>query len=112
MVRLNVSNVKKDENLLKDTFKLLDNEWEELKHLIFHDNPKNYHQKGNHPSFAIRDYLQRLNKAGRFFGVESLYPENENIWYLNSGDVYNLTIIFKNNKLYIGCVGDIIEKIG
>jgi hypothetical protein len=69
-----------------------------------------YHNKGDHISFGIRDYLQEINNIICTFGVESLHPEID-IQYCNTGDMYAITIYYYNNKLRIGDIGTILETL-
>ena len=67
------------------------------------------YNKGHHISFAIRDYLEDIDKVLHTFGVESLYPEFD-LEYCNTGDIYNMTIFYYKGKLRIGDIGSILEK--
>jgi len=68
-----------------------------------------YHSRGQHISFAIRDWLEDINKILCTFGVESGYPEYEDLQYCNTGDTYALTIMWYKGKLRIGDWGTIAE---
>jgi len=63
---------------------------------------EDYHSRGVHISFAIRDWLENINKVLCTFGVESSYPEYEDLQYCNIGDTYALTILYYKGKLRIG----------
>ena len=66
----------------------------------------------------INERLDQVNKLltntkiykGGYFGVEAVEHKGEFIEYLNTGDLYNLTIYHYKNKFHIGCVADILER--
>ena len=64
---------------------------------------------GYHPSFAIQDRMELIDKVLGNFGVESLYPDVD-LTYSNTGDTYATTIYYYNNRFNIGCWGDVAEK--
>lgn len=70
-----------------------------------------------HESFLIRDTLlvveQWFPDLGTF-GVEYI-PAGSNkrspaITYLNTGDCYDLTLMYVNGRFRLGCWGDIVER--
>lgn len=70
-----------------------------------------------HISFLVRDTLlvieQWFPELGTF-GVEGM-PEGNNqrspaFDYLNTGDSYELTIMYVRGRFQIGCWGDIVER--
>lgn len=67
------------------------------------------YKKGEHKSFAINDYLQKINDLIGCFGVESLYPDID-LEYCNAGDTYAITIFWYNDKLWIGDWGSVAER--
>lgn len=70
-----------------------------------------------HDSFAVRDAMLLAEAACPdvgTFGVEYV-PEGNNsrspaIDYLNSGDTYELTLLYVNGRFRVGCWGDIVER--
>jgi len=68
-----------------------------------------YHTGGQHISFAIRDWLEDINKILCTHGVESGYPDYEDLQYCNTGDTYALTILYYKGRLRIGDCGTIAE---
>lgn len=64
-----------------------------------------------HISHAVVGFLELLNTAGGFSGVESLYPAAENRWYLNAGDTYTATVFYDHyqDRLFISSLGDLAE---
>lgn len=46
------------------------------------------------------------------FGVESLKRQDECAYYLNTGDSYNLTLIYWRGNYRVQCVADFVETIG
>ncbi len=67
---------------------------------------------GEHWSHAANAWFEEVGKLGDFnFGVESLYPKQPEIMYLNAGDTYATTLIFNHNqgRVYLGCWGDIVK---
>lgn len=49
----------------------------------------------------------------RTHGVEYLgwhKRNHEHIYYCNTGDLYNLTVIFAGLRMYVGCCADMVEK--
>ena len=71
-----------------------------------------YHTGGQHISFAIRDWLEDINRVLCAFGVESGYPDIPSLEYCNTGEMYNITLLHYKGKLYIGDVGSLMEKQG
>ena len=70
-----------------------------------------------HPSFLVRDILinvERVFPDLGTFGVEYI-PAGSNaqspeITYLNTGDSYDLTVLYVNGHFTIGSWGDIVER--
>jgi hypothetical protein len=70
-----------------------------------------------HTSFLVRDTLlvveQWFPDLGTF-GVEHIYrgsnKRSPSIDYLNTGDSYELTIMYVRGRFRIGCWGDIVER--
>lgn len=74
-------------------------------------------RRGVHVSHDVADYLERVLKAcgnSGLYGVESLYPELPDVWYLNAGDPYTETLIYNSDihQWSLGCWGDIVERAG
>ena len=69
-----------------------------------------------HRSFLIRDVLLAIESAYELgtFGVEYIAKghnqKSPSITYLNSGDTYNLTILYVKGQFRVGCWGDIVER--
>lgn len=65
-----------------------------------------------HISHDVMDFMGILNEIGEYYGVESLYPELPNLFYLNIGDTYAPTIFYntENNRLFVSSMGDVIEN--
>lgn len=69
-----------------------------------------------HESFLVRDTL--LNVESVFvdlgtFGVEHIAANGEQspeITYLNTGDQYDLTLLYVNGRFRLGCWGDLVER--
>lgn len=62
------------------------------------------------PMYLLR--LTALNKAGNFMGVESAQSSSgEWLSFLNSGDVYNGTVIYWRGKYRVQSLGDFIETM-
>ena len=57
--------------------------------------------------------MEELNKLAEFHGTESLYPQREEIYYLNAGDIYAATLIFNafTGTVRIGDIGSVIERL-
>ena len=61
-------------------------------------------------------YLRRAAIAGLltdFHGIEYLgihKRSNDRVYYLNAGDPYATTLIFKGNRAFVGCWGDLVER--
>lgn len=49
-----------------------------------------------------------INKILKLYGIETYHHYH----YINSGDIYNTTLIFDFEKIkfYVGCIGDEMEK--
>ena len=60
----------------------------------------------------VRDALERANAAMNGHGVEGLYPNFPNFYYVNMGDTYSTTLCFTGKSFYIGTWGDWVEKHG
>ena len=85
---------------------------------------KEYQRLLNHPdyrhcheSFALRDALQ--NTEAKYtdlgtFGVEYIQKGSNRlspaITYLNTGDTYELTILYVNGQFRVGCWGNYVER--
>ena len=82
----------------------------ELIDICTKDNYINYIEGGEHVSFAIVKYMEKINNIIGTFGVESCFPEIPDLYYCNSGDTYNITILHYKGKLYIGDWGSVAEK--
>ena len=65
-----------------------------------------------HKSFSTTRYMEELNKLIKSYGVESLYPDWPEWFYLNFGDTYDTTFLYnyKTDTLYIGDWGSLVEK--
>ena len=82
------------------------------------DNPEQVHHRikqgfeiGNgHISHSVADFLEEINSLSGHFGVESLYPERPEIWYLNAGDTYTTTLCYNHDsdRFFIACWGDLV----
>jgi hypothetical protein len=102
-------------NLKKYAKIILDKEYTEQKekeliNLCCKKSIADYHDGYSHISFAIRDYLEDINKIMNAYGVESLYNDGIDLDYVNTGDTYNITIFYYKDKLRIGDWGSIAEK--
>lgn len=70
-------------------------------------------------NYLRNNYADSLDKLCGTFGIEGInetslqYPDSEEIEfeYLNVGDTYQSTIIFKDGKISLGSYGDMIEEI-
>ena len=82
----------------------------ELIDICTKDNYTNYIEGREHRSFAIVKYMEKINDIIGTFGVESCFPEIPDLYYCNSGDTYNITILYYKGKLYIGDWGSVAEK--
>lgn len=67
---------------------------------------------------TAQDLLFDIDRILGNFGVEDLYDqenpqlfENVTIYYSNSGDTYNWTIIYYNGSFYIGDWGSLLEYL-
>ena len=49
-----------------------------------------------HKSHAVAAFLESLADLSGHYGVESLYPENPCLWYLNAGDSYSSTVFYNS----------------
>jgi len=76
-----------------------------------------YHSTG-HYSHDLADYLERLCALTEYYGVESLFPANPNVWYFQAGDTYTATLICTVSSTWaggisfrftIGCWGDLVD---
>jgi hypothetical protein len=56
--------------------------------------------------------LRLANDAMDGHGVENLYPEFPNFYYVNIGDTYDRTFYYNGNTMQIGSWGDFVEKHG
>lgn len=56
--------------------------------------------------------LKEANDAMGGFGIESLYPEFPNFYYVNMGDTYKKTLYYNGVSLQIGSWGDYVERHG
>ncbi len=56
--------------------------------------------------------LKEANAAMAGFGVESLYPEFPNFYYVNMGDTYDKTMYYNGTSIMIGSWGDYYERHG
>jgi hypothetical protein len=70
-----------------------------------------YTRYDGHISHAVAAFLEPLNSIGGFSGVESLYPNAENLWYLNAGDTYTSTVFYDHyqDRFFISSLGDLAE---
>lgn len=53
-----------------------------------------------------------INTAAGFHGVEYLGVDRrtgEHVYYCNAGDVYAATLCFSGGRLFIACIGDLVE---
>jgi hypothetical protein len=109
---LNRVNLKKHKEDIMKCLKLTEEQFTELRKAILKDSYKNYHTPGDHISFAIDEYLEKINKIIRTHGVESMYPDLPQYHYCNIGDPYTRTIVMNSNtkKVMLTCWGDILEK--
>jgi hypothetical protein len=70
-------------------------------------------------NYLRNSYAYRLDKLCDTYGIEGIkeeslqYPDSKEIEfeYLNAGDTYQTTIIFKDNKTSLGSYGDMIEEL-
>jgi hypothetical protein len=90
-------------NITEETFKVFVS-------LVTKYTWEDYWDRRSHTSFAKREYMQYVNNVIKGSGVDSLYPDLPDIWYVNMGDTYATTVILKDDKLYIGTWGDVVEK--
>lgn len=70
-----------------------------------------FEKEYGHISHSVAGFLEKLNEIGDFCGVESLFPEKENIFYLNAGDTYTPTVCYDyfSHRLFVACWGDLVE---
>lgn len=69
-------------------------------------------KKYSDQSFAVIQYLERLETfVGGTFGVESLWPDAPDFFYLNNGETYQETLCFKRGSLLWRCWGSEIEAL-
>lgn len=71
----------------------------------------------SHESFAVRDAMlcaERQYVDCGTFGVEHIDKgsnrRSPEIEYLNTGDTYDLTVLYVNGRFRVGCCGDIVER--
>lgn len=69
------------------------------------------------PAWKSENILQHVSDLMEMHGVLSYQPGDDNpshpaFSYINSGDTYNLTLIFNHHtgRFFTGCIGDLIEK--
>ena len=51
---------------------------------------------------AVDQYMNKEGSGG-CFGVEDLYPDYPHIYYINTGDTYNVTLVYDNDTGSIKC---------
>jgi hypothetical protein len=49
-----------------------------------------------HKSHAVASFLAELNALSGHYGVESLYPERPELWFLDAGDSYAATVFYNS----------------
>lgn len=74
-------------------------------------------RRSYHVSHDVADYLESvLDVCGKadLYGVESLYPELPDIWYLNAGDPYTETLVYNSetHSWSLNCWDNIVERAG
>lgn len=67
--------------------------------------------RGGHESFAVIEYLEALDRMlDNTFGSESLFSAGlPDVFYLNVGDAYTETLLWKAGGLCFGCWGNEVE---
>jgi hypothetical protein len=72
----------------------------------------------NHPSHAAEEALAfAASLCGHEMEVQGFaLNQSEGYHYLNTGDIYDQTVICHTTsysaRFFVGCIGDIMEKIG
>lgn len=64
-------------------------------------------------SMQNKTVMQTLNLANAFmsgYGVESLYPEYVDFYYVNMGETYANTLCFTGKNYIVSSWGDYVEK--
>jgi hypothetical protein len=69
-------------------------------------------QEGNrgHISHARAEHLEAINEVLNSNGVEGILENGIDVQYVNAGDTYALTILYYEDKLWIGDWGSIVEE--
>ncbi len=69
--------------------------------------------RDSHWSHAASLFMAELSRIGEFHGAESFYPAAPGIYYLNAGETYAATLIFRHDSasIRVGCMGDVYEKL-
>ena len=63
------------------------------------------------PMSALRHADKAMGGVGGgSFGVESLYPDFPNFYYVNTGDSYNTTLYYNGKSLRVGDWGSYVES--
>lgn len=60
-----------------------------------------------------REAREQIDGLIRTCGVECLgihKRSGQAVYYCNAGDTYSTTIIFNGLRMYVGCIGDLMEK--
>ena len=65
--------------------------------------------RDGHKSHAVAAFLGELNALSGHYGVESLYPRQPDLWYLNAGDTYAATVFYNSatDTLFISDLGTV-----
>jgi len=66
---------------------------------------KNHMNAGN-----VKKALLHADKAMNGYGVESLYPDFPNFYYVNMGDTYRGTLYYTGKSFQIGDWGGYVER--
>lgn len=65
---------------------------------------------------GVRARLEEVDRIIGGFGVEyvgrfSEYPPVEHFRYVNTGDAYSITIIYRDGVFSVGCWGEMVESL-
>ena len=75
-----------------------------------------YDNSNAHPSFAVYEVMQDIDKILETCGVEYIHGSGndsmQGLYYCNTGDTYKTTVVFdeKTERFRVSSWGDIVEK--
>ena len=93
------------------TWQLTEEEWVNLVSFITIKTWKDFHERGDHDSFAKHDYVKKISEIINGCGSESLYPQYPDVYYVNMGDPYHATLVLMDDELFLSCWGDVFEAL-